>query len=202
MKNLNKKFGNKILLIGLAALLAVSSGTALAQQPGYGRGGGQRGYFGGPDNGRFGAGVRGMGPEMRLEMLAERLDLTDEQSTAISAIREEQRAENLELRKELMRLRNARQGQMLKDGPAKGEVLGLTDQMNKVRGEMRLNAMETRLAVREVLTQEQRDKMLMMRMDGRQGRRGPGQRGAGQFDPQGPGNRGFGRYYDCPLGNW
>ncbi len=178
-----------LLIAGLATV-------ALAQGPGQG--------FGGQGNGRFGD-FEG-GPQLRLERMAERLELTADQVAAIEKIRDAGRAENLQLRKEMMRLRNEKQGEMLKDEPSTKTVLALTRKMGDLRTEMQANRMENRLAVRKLLTPAQRDKMLMFG-EGRGGWHGKGagcrQGGHRRGDcahggPQGPrGQRGPGGH-----GSW
>ncbi len=150
----------KMLLSTLVALLVVSMATgALAQGPGQGQGRGGRGGFG---DGNF-------GPEMRMERMAQRLDLSADQMTTIKEIRTKGRSANLELRKEMMRLRNEKRGEMLKDDPSTKTVLGLTTKIGDLRTELQTNRVSNRLEVRKVLTPEQRDKMLLSG-EGREGR--------------------------------
>ncbi len=185
----------KVFVSALVALLVVGmAAVALAQGPGQGRGG--RGGFGDGD----------FGPEMRMERMVQRLDLNEEQVTTITEIRTKGRTENLELRKQMMRLRNEKRGEMLKDDPATKTVLGLTTEMGDLRTKMQTNRMSTRLEVRKVLTPEQRDKMLMLgegrRGDGnhegfrRGGGQGFGQRGDCDYNGRGRQGKGSGR------GNW
>jgi len=150
---------NKLIVSALTLMLITGIGAAaLAHGPGPHR------------DGRDRCGDFERGPEMRLERMAERLDLTADQVQAIEKIREEARAENQELRKQIMRLRNEKRGEMLKDEPATKTVLALTRQIGDIRTELQANRMETRLAVRKLLTPVQRDKMLMF--GERQGQRG------------------------------
>lgn len=170
-----KKIRSRNMLGGVfVALLVVGTATlALAQEPGQGRGG-RNGY---------GAGERG--PDMRWEHLAQRLDLSAEQTETITAIREKGRAKNLGLRKELRLLRHEKQGEMLQDDPNTKTVLDLTTKIGELRTEMQVNRMRDRLEVRKVLTPQQRDKMLLLgegRGD-RGGHRGEfGKRGKGRGD--------------------
>lgn len=138
------------------ALVLLTAGLSEARQPGRG----------------------GNMPGGRQELLTERLDLTAEQQETIAGIKEESAARNLELRKELMRLRNQLAGEMLKDDPAESEVLSLTDQIGDLRNQMDANRMKCRLEVRKQLTPEQRDKMLVMnRRHGKDGGEGSPRRG-------------------------
>ena len=175
-----------LVLLTLAAMMVLGAGTALAQGRGGGPGYGGRGGFG---DGEF-------GPAHRLEMLADHLELTEEQVAAIEGIRTQGQEKNMELRKEMMRLRNELQGEMLKDDPSEKAAMDLTGKIGALRTEMQANRLTNRLEVRKQLTPEQSDKMLILqgRFQGREGRRGCG-RGmgshwGGNFD--GPG-QGMGR---------
>jgi len=177
-----------LVFLALAAMMVLSAGTALAQGKGAGKGHGGRGGYG---DGEF-------GPGHRMEFLAERLELTDEQVTVIEGIHDEGQAKNMELRKEMMRLRNELEGEMLKDDPSEKAALDLTGKIGALRTEIQANRMTSRLEVRKQLTPEQRDKMLMMRerhqgregREGREGRRG-GSRGMGsRGDGDGQGRQG------------
>ena len=196
-----------ILITGILALTLVAAGSALAQGPGKGQGQGQ-GMMGrgmGPGNHPGfdqGFGSRG---EFRLERMAARLGLTDEQAEAIEKIREDGRKGNLELRKQTMRLRNELRGEMLKDDPSQKTVLDLNAKLGDLRTEKQANRLKNRLAVREQLTPDQRDQMLMMDKSGkgnRDGRHGfhEGRRGQGQGQGQGQG-RGFRGNSYCPNFN-
>ena len=160
----------------LAAVLAAS--TALAQGPGRG-GCGSHGPMFGP----------GAGDELP-PMMVERLDLSEDQQAAIAEIRAKARAEGVELRKEMLRLRNELQGEMLKDEPSEKTLVDLTERMGELRTRMQIQRVKTRLAVRRQLTPEQRDRMLMMGA-GRHGAFGPGGRGPGMCGP-GRSGRNFG----------
>jgi len=176
----NKRIRSLVFLT-LAAMMVLGVGTALAQGRGAGQGHGGRGGFG---DGEF-------GPGHRLEFLADRLELTDEQITTIEGIHSQGQKKNLELRKEMMRLRNELEGEILKDEPSEKAALDLTGQIGALRTEIQANRLTSRLEVRKQLTPEQRDKMLMLheRFQGREGRRGGG-RGMGPHgdgDCDGPG---------------
>ena len=168
------------LILAVAAL--VFAAGALAQGPG-GRSGHGRGH--GPGWGEFGS-------EQRMEMLREKLELTDEQVAAIEAIREAGREKNIAIRKEMMRLRNELEGEMLKDEPSEKTVLNLVDKIGALKTEKQANRMKNKLEVRRQLTPEQRDKMLMLRgsFDRGRGRSGGHHRGRPcdwECDGSGPG---------------
>ncbi len=170
IQTIRSKFRMQSALVAL--LLVVGATLALAQGPGQGRGG-----RGGRGDGEF-------GPEKRWERLAQHLDLSAEQTQTIAEIREQGRAKNLELRKELRLLRHEKRGEMLKDDPATKTVLGLTTKIGELRTEMQTNRMGDRLEVRKVLTPEQRDKMLLLK-EGRGGHRGSDQGRRGEFSKAG-----------------
>lgn len=158
------------------------SGLALAQGPG-----------GGPGKGMgrgAGACCDQDGPGHGLERLAARLELNEEQTKAVADLHAKQRERNLALRTDLMRLRHELEGEMLKDQPDAKAVKSLAGKIGELRTAMQQNRLETRLAVRQQLTPEQRDRMLLMgERDGRDGRGGRG--GCGDCD--GHGRRGAGR---------
>lgn len=157
------------------ALVILSMATiAVAQRSGANR----------PGRGAPGAGD--FGPEMRLERLTKHLDLTADQATAIGEIHAQSRAKSQDLRKELMRLRHEKSGELLKDDPADKTVLDLTKKIGDLRTQVQTNRTRARLEVRKVLTPEQRDKMLLRGEGRRHGRdlsdggRHGGERGHGQ----------------------
>lgn len=187
MKTTNRK--NQLFVI-MAVLVLVFAATALAQ--GQGKGSGHR-------MGRGHGG--GFGQENRLEFLTEKLELSPDQSAAIGEIMESGRQQGLTLRKEMMRLQNELEGEMLKDEPSQDTALQLVKKIGDLRTEERSLKMKSRLEVREQLTPEQRDSMLMMKERPGQGRRG-GQGRQGRFgghagskcdrecDGEGPGRKG------------
>lgn len=160
-------------LTTLILIIALAAGTALAQGPGR-RGGGcfDGPGFGGPHGGFD-------GPAGRLDGLCQLLDLTEEQTGRIQELRDENRAAMLEMRKDMARLRNEKQGEMLADEPDRGKVLDLVGQMGELRTKMQSRRMEMRWAVRDLLTDEQKDQLAELRL--RKGGRG----GAGHFGPGG-----------------
>jgi Spy/CpxP family protein refolding chaperone len=153
-------------LMVLATLVLLFAAAALAQGQGEGSGFGKGKGFGG----------RGFGPEQRLEILAEKLELTEEQIAAIEGIKEAGREKGTELHKEMMRLRNELEGEMLKDEPSEKAALDLVTRIGSLRTEIQAEKLKTRLEIRQQLTPEQRDKMLLVgeRFQGRHGRGGRG----------------------------
>jgi Spy/CpxP family protein refolding chaperone len=140
----------------------------------------------------------------RCDRMVDRLDLTDEQQQKIAGIREQGRDDCTELRKDIMRLRNELRGEMLADEPSESRILKLTDDIGAKRTELRKHQVRQQLAVREVLTPEQRDRMLLMRGRGGRSRlggmghdcpdgcRGPRGRGGAGFHGHGRGGAGIG----------
>jgi Spy/CpxP family protein refolding chaperone len=175
----NRRNHQRTLLVLTLVTVAVAASAVYAQGRGPGRG--QGGDWGGPDDdfgqGRF------------HQRLVERLDLTAEQAEAAAKLRDEQQEKALQMRKEMMRLRNELHGEMLKDEPSEKTALELTRKMGDLRTKMQENRLQGRLALRKLLTPEQRDKMLMMGEPG-MGPRGGHRQGDGF---KGRGGRGQGQ---------
>lgn len=171
------------LIAGVALLALFIAGAALAQGPGQGSGQGAcRGM--GPGKAECVQGDFGGRAQMRLERMAARLDLTEEQTAAIAKIHEEGRDKNLEIRKQMMRLRNELQGEMLKDAPSQKKVLELNEKMGALRTQKHAIRLQNRLAVREQLTPEQRDRMMISDL-GKGGRGGRSGHGGSHQGPRG-----------------
>ncbi len=163
MKNLNTNQKRALVVVPILLIVLAGAGLATAQGMGHGKG------MGSGPHGGFGDGDSEFGPGHRLEMMAKRLDLSDDQQASIKKIFEDGRKDGLEKRKELMRLRNEMQGEMLKDTPSEKTVLSINDKMGALKTEMKALRLKTRLAVRQELTPEQRDQMLAMGGHGGQG---------------------------------
>ena len=157
MKNLKNSQVRALGAVTVIVILVASAGLAAAQ---------------GPRRGHSKGGCDMAGPGQRIEMMAKHLDLSDDQLTAIKAIHENSRKDGLEKQKELKRLRNELQGEMLKDNPSEKAVLGINSKMGALKTEMKALKLKTRLAVREELNAEQRDKMLVKGGHGGRGGRG------------------------------
>jgi Spy/CpxP family protein refolding chaperone len=165
----------------LIAALTLTAGLAAAK-PGTGQGNGRFADF---DRDFEGRGF--FGPRM-----AAALDLTDDQVAAIEALREEHRASLTDKRKDMMRLRNELQGLMLEDDVDEKKVMDLTRKVGDMRTDLKLARTEMRLKVHELLTDEQRDKMMLMKAKHGGPKGGKGRRGCGA-DCDGRGHRGGGR---------
>ncbi len=126
----------------------------------------------------------------RLERLAKRLDLSEEQVGKIQSIHENAKDGVVQLRKEMMRLRNNLEGEMLEDEPNLTQVRQIAQQIGEIKTKMQISRLENRIAVRGILTPEQRDKFMMMKEHGRRG--GPGMHGR-----RGPGGKHGSGGQDC-----
>ena len=177
------KTRNTMMVVAVTVLLV--AGVALAQG---GQGKGAR--MNGNCDGDGPHGPRG-GKGNRIERLAERLDLTDEQKTAIEGIHEETQAANQALAKETRLLKHELEGELLKDEPSEKTVLELNEKLGELRTQRKANGLKAKLAVRDELTPEQRDKMLAV--GDRFGRKGGQGRGRGQGAGRGCGG-------DCDRG--
>lgn len=112
-------------------------------------------------------GERPLGPR-----LMKALDLTEAQAERIEALREDHRDSMKDRRKQMMRLRHELKGLMLEDDVDDAKVLNLTRKVGDMRTEFQVARAEMRLQVREVLTEEQRDRMMAMKH--RRGAKGRG----------------------------
>jgi Spy/CpxP family protein refolding chaperone len=154
----------------LLALVTVLAGAAIAAaQPGPGRG---------PRDGDGWA------------RLAERLALTEEQKQAIEAIRTDERARQLETRKQIMQLESQLHTVMLADAPDEAAALKLVKQIGDLRAAQQAGRVKTRLAIRKQLTPEQRTQFILM-----EGRLGRAHRGR----PGGPGSDDRGGRHGCGM---
>jgi Spy/CpxP family protein refolding chaperone len=127
-------------------------------------------------------------PGFRARM-ARRLELTDAQQDAIAKIFEAGRARDLPLRKQVRLLQHDLQGEMMKDDPSEKTVLALSKQAGDLRSQLQAGRLLDRLAMRKLLTEDQRDKLMMM--GGGRGGFGPdGPRGASMHGGRGPGRPG------------
>jgi Spy/CpxP family protein refolding chaperone len=108
----------------------------------------------------------------RFERLADALGLSQDQMDQIKEMREEGLSQMADLRKQMARLNNDMRGEMLKDDPSADALRKLVIKRSDIRGKMEMMRIEHRLAMRDILTDEQLDRMMMFR--GRGGRGGWG----------------------------
>ena len=119
---------------------------------------------------------RGDGPGILAK--AEALELTSEQIKKIKTMRLDMAKEKIRLRSEL-ELKQLELKELLSaDEPDMRRIEAKIDEMAPLRTELQKKRIEHRLAVRNVLTQEQRDKLELMR--GARTRHHKGQRGEHQ----------------------
>ena len=90
----------------------------------------------------------------------------------------------LEFRKQMMQLKNEIEGEWLKDEPSERVLKDLTEQIGELRTQIQVQRIEHRLALREVLTDEQWDKLLTSKKGRGHGNRGHGPKGHGQGNPE------------------
>jgi len=90
-----------------------------------------------------------------------RLDLSEEQKEKIEGIMSRVDDEALSLRKEMMRARHDLRGAFLEESIDQAEIRKLVERIGELRTKMELRHIERRLAIREVLTEEQRDRLLL-----------------------------------------
>lgn len=138
----------------------------------------------------------------RQARMAEFLELSEEQIDQLNELRQEGRSQMTDLRKEMLRIRNQIQGEVLKDSPDVARLKKLTAKKGEIRAQMELARLEHRLAMREILTEEQRDKMMMRRGHGRRGGFRDGVHGFGHGRMgSGRGPRGGGPGFGMGLGD-
>jgi Spy/CpxP family protein refolding chaperone len=113
------------------------------------------------------------------------LDLTDAQKARFAEIRKDGEAKRTDLRKQLMRLRNDMRGEMLKDNLDRRKIVALAENIGSVQARLGVHRAEQMLAMREMLTPEQRDKWLTRPHRGKRGMHG--MRGKGGRMQRAPG---------------
>lgn len=157
--------------------------------PGMGMGMGHgpgMGMHRGPGRGGFGRGHgRGPGPMAHLEELG----LSGQQKDRIEAIRDAQRREGIEVRRDLELAQLDMRKLMRDDAPDRRAIESQIDRIAALRARLQKSRVGTMLEVRDVLTPQQRQKLEQLRERGPDGDARPGGRG-----PRGPGGaRGAGR---------
>ncbi|MFH1842468.1 MAG: Spy/CpxP family protein refolding chaperone [bacterium] len=161
MRHLNPK--SVILTLSLLSLLLSGSAGALGDAE-----------FPKPDGFQPG--------ERMLARLTQQLDLSEEQQADIEKIVADGQEQRIEQRKQLRRLQHDLEGEMMADRISETRVMGLIEEIGAVRIEQQKNRMMQKLAIRELLTPEQRDR-LMLQHDGERGFGGRGPGSHGQFGP-------------------
>ncbi|MBZ0268072.1 Spy/CpxP family protein refolding chaperone [bacterium] len=103
-------------------------------------------------------------------------DLTAEQKGKIEEIREEGQAAKRTLSKQLARARHDMEGEFLEDDPDGARLKTLVERMGELRTKLDVHRLSQRLAIRDVLTEEQLDLLPGPGERPRSGRGGPGHR--------------------------
>jgi len=133
----------KCLVAGACSFAIAAAAGAASAQPG---------MMAGPPEGRPG-----------IERMAQFLDLSKDQVQKIEKLRDEHLSRVAGLRRELLRVRNEIRAELLEDSPDVSAIEKLVAKKADIRSRIELERVEHRLAVRKVLTPEQRDKMFMLR---------------------------------------
>ena len=145
-----------ISLLGVAAASHAYGGGCDGRGPGKGMYGKQYERMGGPGEG------------MRIERLAQRLDLTDEQQAQVREIKEASREKHEALREKMQNNREAMREAIQSDNTA--SIRSLADQKGDLVAEMSVLKANDRAKIRAVLTPEQQQAFADMKKRGR-GRR-------------------------------
>ena len=120
---------------------------------------------------------RGRGnKEQRLQRMQQELGLNDNQTSQIKAIHEQAKQDTQGLR-EQMRQAKEEMNQLMASDASDGELRQQYRKIQEIRQQLSEKRFETKLAVRKVLTPEQRTKMAQLKQQRRQnwrGRKGKG----------------------------
>ena len=171
----------RFLLAGFAATILVGltlAGTSAARPPSGGPGG-----PGGPPGGH--------GPGRLIDEHADELGLDEETREAIQRIVDDSRQDAEGFREELHALHDAMRTLLSQDEPDEAAVMQQAETIGKVETEMHKHRLSTLLAIRALLTPEQRAELTRIREEMRgegRGRGGP-RRGPGPPPVFGPGER-------------
>ena len=164
----------RFLLAGFAATILVGltlAGTSAARPPMGGPGG--PGGPGGHDPGRL------------IDEHAEELGLDDETREAIQRIVDDSREEARGFHDELRGLHDAMRTLLSQDEPDEAAVMQQAETIGKVETEMHKHRLSTLLAIRALLTPEQRAELTRMREEMRGEKRGRGGPRRGNGPPPG-----------------
>ena len=106
---------------------------------------------------RPGGGLEGS----RMERMAERLDLTEDQQKSIEKIHDDGRSEMAALQKRIAKAKLELKSEMLNDKPDASNLRMLTKKIGDLKTEKQLMRLEHRIAMREIMTEEQREMMFL-----------------------------------------
>ena len=87
--------------------------------------------------------------------------LNDQQKARLDDLREEGRARQIEGRKALMRVQNDIRGEWMQEQPSMERLRAMAARVGEIETQMRIDRFEMRMRVRDILTPEQRDQMLL-----------------------------------------
>jgi len=97
----------------------------------------------------------------RCMQMLEQFGLNDVQRVSVQRICEDVRGQMIQMRKDLMSVRNELRGELMQDNPSPDDVRELVNRAGGIQTSMRLAQVECLLKVREILTPEQRDQLMM-----------------------------------------
>ncbi len=87
--------------------------------------------------------------------------LNDQQRARLDDLREEGRARQIEGRKALMRVQNDIRGEWMQEQPSMERLRTMAARVGEIETQMRIDRLEMRMRVRDILTPEQRDQMFL-----------------------------------------
>lgn len=112
------------------------------------------------------------GPMFNLEMLAEELELTEEQQAQLEEQKFAARKSAIETRSKLKLQRLELHKLMRADTPDESKIKSTVEEMGELKTELQLNRVQTKLNMHKILTPEQREKMQSLKREFRR-HRGP-----------------------------
>ena len=101
-------------------------------------------------------------PEQRIERIAKRLELTEEQKSRFKAHREKTKEDMEGLRGEIRETGKKLKTELEKDHPSRATLHDLIRKINQKQAEMQIKRMDSMLELREMLTPDQREKFKQM----------------------------------------
>ena len=107
----------------------------------------------------MGFGHPGMGPEARIDRMAEALDLTKEQRAKVRAIVDKARPQTRELRDQLSDKRKELHALMQQEAPKDRDIRKIADDQGKLIADLIVQRTKVKSEIRAVLTPEQREKL-------------------------------------------
>jgi protein CpxP len=165
------------LLVAAMALALALPGVAQAQPEGGGRGSGH-----GPGH----PGRRGPDPGHFIDRHADELGLDAEARESIQSIADESRARSEQLRGEVRDEYQAMRSMLSQSTPDEAAVMSQHERIEALKSEQRKIRLEAMLAIRKLLTPEQRDQLVEMREQGPPGRGFKGEGGPADKRRRGP----------------